>query len=546
MNQPHHVVAREPSALAEPVAPLGKWRQLLLLLATGVLTTLVTTGIGLSGTFPPAPEVHDEFGILLAADTYASGRLTNPPHPMARFFDTIYVIQQPTYMGKYPPIQGLMLALGKVLTGEFIVGAYVSCGIMAAAILWMLQGFVNLRWALYGTLIAVLQIGIFSYWSHSYWGSTMAVAAGATVLGATVRILRQPKSLDSIVLAVGLIILANARPYDGLAAAIVPMLALLWKGWTVSGDARLILVRRVAIPCTIILALGAVWMGYNNHRVTGNALKMAYQAHSEQYMIVPAFLWQRIADDKKSYSHESLRVHHEEWEVPFYQTQRSLRGFLLTRARFLDHIWSFYANWVLTIPIVVGLCLAIKRPYSIAVASMICVFAATMLTTWSADRFVSPVGSVFFLLVTLGMRQLAKVCMNSRIQSSIIASVPVLILVMMLGFQKQVITPDRASVHPMKQRRVEVLQRLTEEAGQDLVFVRSTPRPDSYFEWVYNGANIDQQGVVFARYRSVEDNLNLIAYYANRRVWLLDVGANNDPVQLKAYGSEIILPRRSD
>src|SRR5579871_100945 len=179
----------------------------LVLILRGVLIPLLPT---------PVPGVHDEYSYLLAGETLAAGRLTNPPHPLWKSLETFYIIQQPTYASMYPPAQGIALAVGDLLGGRPWLGVYLSVALMRGAICWMLQGWVPSQWALAGGIVAVLRWGVYSYWTESYWGGAVAALGGALALGALPRLLRRRSIWPAVTLGMGLLILANSRPFEGL------------------------------------------------------------------------------------------------------------------------------------------------------------------------------------------------------------------------------------------------------------------------------------------------------------------------------------------
>src|SRR5690242_541461 len=190
-------------------------RRALSIIAVGVFA--VVARLAVLPVLPiPAPAIHDEFSYLLMADTFAHGRLANPTPPLWQHFETFHENMIPTYVSKYFPAQGIFLAVGQVVFGHPFWGVVLSSALMCAAICWMLQGWMSPGWALLGGILAVIRLGMFSYWADSYWGGAVAALGGALVLGALPRIKKSPRLLDAVLFAIGIGLLFNTRPYESV------------------------------------------------------------------------------------------------------------------------------------------------------------------------------------------------------------------------------------------------------------------------------------------------------------------------------------------
>ena len=496
-------------------------------LAVGLVVLLAFGGsaaVALLGRLP-VPEINDEFSYLLAGDTFAHGRLTNPSHPLWEHFESMHVLQQPTYASKYPPGQGLALAAGQVLTGHPVVGVWLSLALFSAALTWMLQAWLPPAWALLGGLLVLVRPGVFSYWAQSYWGGAVAATGGALLFGALRRLRSELRSRDALWLGLGLALLANTRPFEGLLVSLPAAAVLLVElGRLPSPDRRRAL-WRVALPLLGVLALTAAAMGVYNWRVTGDPLRLPYQLYEEQYSSAPTFLWQRPRP-MPAYRHQALRDFNEIMARK-YLKEHSFRGWLGEKAGRARYLWRIYLGPALTVPLLMLPWVLRDRWMRLALLTSGALGAGLLVETWTHPHYAAPITGLLFALVLQGMRHLCIWRWRGRPTGRCMVWAIVLLCVVLAPEQV------RREPHAWSLDRARILARLEGDGNRNLVVVRYWPGHHPYDEWVYNAADVDGAKVVWAREMDADQNRKLLEYFKGRRAWLLEADA--EPPRLTAY-----------
>lgn len=512
------------SALQRKFADLSRRRSLSVWLVFLLVIAARVALIPILGI--PSPTAHDEFSYLLAADTYAHGRLSNPTHPMWIHFESFHIIQQPTYMSMYPPAEGLVLAGGQLL-GHPWIGQLVITALMCAAICWALQAWLPLSWALLGGVLVALRIAIMSYWMNGYWSASVVAFGGALVLGAWPRIARYVRVRDAILMAVGIAILANSRPYEGLVFSLPFAAAILWWLLHKRGAELGRAVVRALIPMGLVLSLAGAAMAYYNYRVTGSPTLMPYEVNRVTYWTAPYLPWQKIRAEPQ-YHHAVMREYYD-WHLHDYREDRSLSGFVQHALWKLGVWWRFYIGAVLALPLLALPWIIRDRKIRLPLLTAAFFAIGLAVESWTLPHYFAPATALLYLILVQGMRHLRFWKWKRKpIGLEFVRIIPI-ICAAMIVLRLLAITVH-AQIEPPWPRgnwkREAVIRRLHNVPGRHLVIVRYSPEHNMHDEYVYNAADIDSADVVWARDMGPQANQELIRYFHDRHVWFLEPDPN--------------------
>jgi hypothetical protein len=483
----------------------------------------------------PTPDIYDEFGHLLVADTLRHGRLANPAHPLHEFFETFFVLQSPTYSSIYPIGNGLMLALGWTIFGLPWAGVVFATAALCALMYWMLRGWTTPGWALCGGLLTVFTFGPLNQWMNNYWGGALSAAAGCLVFGALPRLRNGGRIRDGIPLGLGLALHLLTRPYESVFLLLcVP----IFLGRHFPRKALL----AAALVC--LPAMGVTLL--QNKSVTGQWAELPYALSGYQYGVPAALTFQTTPVPHVPLTpQQELDYRMQSNFHPGKDTLASYFSRLLYRIRY----YRFYFYPPLYLALIVFACTI--RDYRWACVPIACLVFALGTNFFPAFQFhyLAAVVCLYVLMCVRGLQGMTRLPFGkeaSRILLFLCAAQFAFWYVPHLlegtAFPLDVLRFDVWSYinHGNPERRILVNRELAAMPGKMVVIVRYWPQHPFQEEWVYNGADIDGQRVIWARDLGDAENVKLSRRYADRKLLLLEPDAR--PPRLGPYQPEPAAP----
>src|SRR5579863_1580474 len=493
----------------------------------------------------PSPTVSDEFSHLLVADTLLHFRLANPAHSLRQFFETFFVLQEPTYSSIYAVGQGMALALGRVLFGHPWAGVALSVAAICSLCYWMLRAWTTPGWALVGGLVAVCEFGPLNQWMNTYWGGAVSAAAGCLVFGSLPRLRESARPRYAALLGLGLAVQLLTRPFESVFLVLSVILFFL-PALRQRDEIRKL---STVMPVAVLAVIPAVAITLvQNKQVTGSWTTLPYVLGQYQYAVPSALTFQA-----KPVPHRALTP---EQELD-YKMQRSFLAsgkdtiesyFARIEYRVRFYRFFFYVPLYLVLPFF-AMSLGEWRFGWVALTLSVFALGVNFFPAFQF-HYIAAVTCLFVLVSVTGLERLSRLSIRGEPAGREAALAIVLLctahFLFWYGLHVLDTRPFSAELrqyetwdainHDDPGGRIAINNQIAQIPGKQLVFVRYWPQHIFQQEWVYNEADIDRARVVWARDLGALENEKLRSYYPDRDVWLLEPDAR--PPRLSRYQPE--------
>jgi hypothetical protein len=316
---------------------------------------------------------------------------------------------------------------------------------------------------------------------------------GALLFGSVFRLQERLLLRNSLFLGLGIVILANSRPFEGVIAfcAAASIIIVGMKQWILNeGGKRL--TWRFVLPLVTICLFLVVWILFYNYRLTGDVFKLPHNN------------W-----NPRSATHEIIRNYRG-------GSQR------LPVVDKLRRLWYFFIGKILS-PFILGLWPSLREKKVIFSLGVV-VLEIAINITWSKSRawphYVAPISCLIFVVIIHGLRSLR----SFRIKQTPWGHYFVILISAVYFINSALALGMRIYKGPRKDwahARSAIIKCLENQGPKDLIMVRYDPRHNIHREWIYNSADIDNAEVIWARELSPRKNKKLFEYLRDRNVWLL-------------------------
>ena len=468
----------------------------------------------------PLPGAHDEFSYLLAADTFAHGRLTNPTPPAWQHFESFHIILRPTYQSMYAPGQGLLLAFGQLL-GHPWIGQLFITALLCSVLLWALRAWMPPIWALFGACLAVLRLGILSYWMNGYWSGSLVAAGGALVFGAWPRLQRHPNARDSALLALGLAVLANTRPYEGLIYSLPFAFAMVLWIARAQRPPLSVLLSKVVLPLLLVLIPAGLATAKYYQAVTGSPFRLTYQINRSTYAMAPYFLWSTPRPEP-AYNHAVMHDFYTR-DIHDFEEQHTLRGLMEHTGRKFADGWRFYLSPLFALPLLVFLFHVQDRRTTFPFLVVVVTLLSLLPQTWVLPHYFAPATAALYALVLQGLRHMAQWRWRSISIGPACVRGTMAVAFVMIVFRVFAAATHVPIEFPWPRGnlvRARLVRQLEGIPGKHIVIVAYGLSHKLDNEWVYNSADLAASRVIWARDMGAA-NADLEKAYPERQLWIV-------------------------